>query len=150
MLECPAIEEQQVMRYELRDPCDAITTPSTTQSVWLAEVLRQLNAIRMLPDGWDSHGGDAIDSQIIAAAEELARSLAQFPSVPRPAVSPSTAGGVQFEWEKEGSYFEIHLEEPTQADCYFESKMDASERQFAFCDGDDVRKLVEYIDRVGG
>jgi hypothetical protein len=117
---------------------------------WLADVLRQLDAIRNLPSGWDSHGGDAIAAEIIAAAERLARNLARFSQVPRPVVSPTSAGGIQFEWDANGAYFEVHLEDSTEAQCYFESQSPTAENEFTFHDGDDVDILARLAARVSG
>jgi hypothetical protein len=115
---------------------------------WLADVLRRLEAIRNLPSGWDSNGGAAIDEDILAAAERLATNLARFSQVPPPVISPTSAGGIQFEWEANGAYFEVHLEESTEAQCYFESQSPTAEKEFTFHDGDDVRILAKYAARV--
>jgi hypothetical protein len=129
---------------------DAITASTTGHANWLEGVLRQLEAIRELPKGWDSHGGDAVRGDIVAAAQTLARSLARYPQVPRPLVCPTSAGGVQFEWEADGAYLEIHFEGPTEAECYFESQSPPTEKEFTFHDGDDLGGLIKYISSVRG
>jgi hypothetical protein len=117
---------------------------------WLVDVLGRLEAIGKLPKGWDSYGGDAIKPEIVTAAGTLAKSLARFPEVPRPHVSPTSVGGVQLEWEASGAYFEIHFEEPGEAQCYFESEPPPCEKEFIFHDGDDVSVLAQYASRACG
>jgi hypothetical protein len=129
---------------------DAITAGAACRGGWLADVLGQLDAIRKLPGGWDSHGGEPIHGEIVAAAEKLAKCLARFPEVPRPHVRPTAAGGVQLEWDVSGAYLEIHFEEPTEAQCYFESQSPPSEKEFTFHDGDDVSVLAKFAARVSG
>jgi hypothetical protein len=129
---------------------DAITAGAAGRGGWLTDVLGQLDAIRKLPGGWDSHGGEPIRGEIVAATEKLAKSLARFPEVPRPHASPTAAGGVQLEWEAGGAYFEIHIEEPTEAQCYFERQSPPSEDEFIFHDGDDVSVLAKFAARVSG
>jgi hypothetical protein len=128
----------------------ALAASTTGRSDWLAQVLDQLDAIGQLPSGWDSHGGDAIDGQIVAAAVKLVRNLARFPEVPRPHVAPTNAGGIQFEWEANGTYFEIHFEKAVDAYCYLESESPPLEKEFTFRDGDDMSILTECVSRVTG
>jgi hypothetical protein len=129
---------------------DAIPASTAGRGTWLTEVLSQLDAIGKLPKGWDSCGGDAIKPELVAAAGALAKSLARFPEVPRPHVSPTSAGGVQLEWEAGGAYFEVHFEEPSEAQCYFESQFPPSEKEFSLHDGDDVSIVANYASRAGG
>jgi hypothetical protein len=129
---------------------DVITGSITARSTWLTDILHQLDAIRELPQGWDSHGGDAIDAHIVSAAEKLAKDLARFPEIPRPLVCPTAAGGIQLEWESKDVYFEIHIEEAEEANCYFESQSPRSEKEFVFHDGDDVCILAKYVSQVRG
>jgi hypothetical protein len=128
---------------------DAIASSASGHANWLEGVLRQLEAIRKLPNGWDSYGGDAIANDIVTAAEKFAKNLARHPQVPRPIVSPTSAGGVQFEWEANGTYFEVYFEEATEAHCYFESPSPPTEKEFTFRDGDDLHSLVKLMPGVG-
>jgi hypothetical protein len=129
---------------------DAVTASATGRANWLEGVLRQLEAIRTLPKGWDSHGGDAVCGDAITAAETLARNLACYPQVPRPIVSPTSAGGVQFEWEADGAYFEVHFDRPAEAQCYFESQSPPAEKEFTYSHGDNLYSLVKLVPGVGG
>jgi hypothetical protein len=127
-----------------------VITSSSGVCAWLADVLRQLDAIRNLPSGWDSHSGDAIDADIVAAAEKLATNLARFSQVQRPVVCPTSAGGIQFEWDANGAYFEVHIEDSTEAQCYFENQSPVTEKEFTFHYGDDVSTLARFAARVNG
>jgi hypothetical protein len=78
---------------------------------WLATALDQLAAIRQLPPGWDSHGADAPIKDIVDTAERLLKRLCQeSPGWSPPHVHPTRSGGVQFEWELSGRYFEIEVD----------------------------------------
>ncbi|MBI1900486.1 MAG: hypothetical protein HYS13_05140 [Planctomycetia bacterium] len=121
--------------------------PTSQLSASLPQVLRQLRATSALRRGWDSHGGSPPDARAIRGAETLIRSLARVADLPKPHVNP-LPGGVQFEWEQAGRYFEIELTGATTAQCYFE---DREARQAAECVvrvGESLDAVIGYIRRV--
>ena len=69
----------------------------------------QLQAIKTLPDGWDSYGASSPDVRKVDAAWGLLLCLSKDESLPRPYVNPTRNGGVQFEWESGGRYFELEV-----------------------------------------
>ncbi|MCR4413234.1 MAG: hypothetical protein NUV77_12520 [Thermoguttaceae bacterium] len=78
-------------------------------SLWLVDVQRQLDAIKRLPPGWNSHGAPAPNRQVVDSAEQLLKCLCAAGALPRPHVNPTPAGGVQFEWQSASRYFEIEV-----------------------------------------
>lgn len=90
--------------------------PQNEHAPWLPHVLKQLDAIASLPDGWDSHGTRRPRWMIIIAARRLIECLSQATDLPQPYVNPTPNRGVQFEWEGTNGYFELELVSPTRAE----------------------------------
>ena len=76
---------------------------------WLPLVEKQLDAIALLPAGWDSNGAPSPDIHLVESARSLIKCLAQLGAVSKPHVNPTPSGGVQFEWEIDDRYFELEV-----------------------------------------
>jgi hypothetical protein len=76
---------------------------------WLSDTARQFEAIGRLPDGWDGEGATHPDAPVLKTAWSFLVSLCSVGDVPRPHVNPTRAGGVQFDWDAGGRYFEIEF-----------------------------------------
>ena len=83
--------------------------PASPVVSWLPEVLAQLQAIAVLPEGWDSYGASSPDINKLKAAWCLLLCLCEDTGLPRPHVNPTPSGGVQFEWELGERYFELEI-----------------------------------------
>lgn len=72
------------------------------------EVIDRLRSISELTDDWDGYGSPAPEPQTLIAALEVLRQFMPT-SVATPAVAPTTAGGVQFEWHQGGWDIEVEV-----------------------------------------
>ena len=115
---------------------------------WLAEAAVQLNAIQNLSDGWDSHGADRPDVNIVRSASSLLTDIFRAADIPKPHINPTPSGGVQFEWESGGRYFEIELVDPYVARYYYQNRDAQEESEGTIYDGEPLLVLVEFVRRV--
>jgi hypothetical protein len=88
---------------------DCPSSSTVTAPDWLSEISKQFQAIADLPDGWDSYGAPSPDIHKLDAAWGLLVCLCRDVNLPKPYVNPTRNGGVQFEWEVGGRYFEIEI-----------------------------------------
>jgi hypothetical protein len=87
---------------------------------WFERAVRQLLAIKRLPDGWDSHGARRPDDRTVHRARAMLESLAAADNrLAMPAIDPTPSGGVQFVWEFGPRYFEVELVDPFKARYYY-------------------------------
>lgn len=76
------------------------------------DVNRALDRLAELPANWDAEGAPPIDHEIIQAARDfVARLPEDIASVP--AVVPSAAGSLQFEWNEDRRSLELEIESPS-------------------------------------
>ena len=76
---------------------------------WWEDAVKQLQAIRALPTGWDSYGAPPPDSRILHSAMCLLAALSQVEGLAKPHINPTRNGGAQFEWEAGDRYFELEV-----------------------------------------
>lgn len=78
-------------------------------SAWLDSAMSKLKALQCLEDDWDSYGAKRISEAVLSDGSQL---LAQFGEMglPAPHISPTAAGGIQFEWRVKGIEFDLELE----------------------------------------
>ena len=72
---------------------------------------RELDRLASLPANWDHEGAPQIDPAIIRAARDFIARLPRNVS-PIPAVVPSAAGNLQFEWNARRRSLELEIESP--------------------------------------
>ena len=116
---------------------------------WLPFVHRQLQAIALLPDGWDSYGAPRPNSSWLSGARSLIDCLSRAPGLPRPYVNPTRNGGVQFEWEAGPRYFELEVLAERAATYYWRDLSKAEQKEGMVFEGDSLDTVVEYIRCVG-
>ena len=117
--------------------------------VWLSDALEQLQAIATLPDGWDSYGAPAPDTDKVESAWSLLFCLCVNTDLPQPFVNPTRNGGVQFEWEAGSRYFELELvDEGAAAYLYCDTAAQVEETGSIFQDGDLLEPVRERIRKV--
>src|SRR5437868_3246794 len=66
---------------------------------WLPRVLRQLEAMRQVPENWDGYHAAAPRLEMIDAASRFIQCLVERFPVVKPYVTPTRVGGVLFAWE---------------------------------------------------
>lgn len=69
---------------------------------------RQVQALRELPLGWDTYSAPVIDPAIVSKVEAFLLNLIEH-EIERPAVVPTSVGGVAFEWHRPSREFTIEL-----------------------------------------
>ncbi len=89
---------------------EIVTAPKDEE--FRASVEQELNRLASLPANWDREGAPRIDPAIIRAARDF---IARLPPdvAPIPAVVPSAAGNLQFEWTAGRRSLELEIESPS-------------------------------------
>ncbi len=73
---------------------------------WLVEIEARINSILALRSNWDTYNAAPVDVCHVASALDWLPRLTG-PNTPMPAVVPTAARGVQFEWEVGGVAIEL-------------------------------------------
>ena len=128
---------------------DSPIAAGETQCDWLPFIEKQLDAVAALPDGWDSYGAPCPDVHLIESGRGLIRCLAQVNDLPRPHVNPTPAGGVQFEWEAGGRYFEIEIVGERAAEYLYCDDAAGTEETGNLFEEESLEQVLAYIYSVG-
>ena len=115
---------------------------------WLAEATVQLSAILNLSDGWDSRGAERPDAKVVRSASNLLTHLFRAADIPKPHINPTPSGGVQFDWESGGRYFEIELIDPRVAQYYYQDRDAQKESEGTIYDSERLLELLKFVRRV--
>jgi len=116
---------------------------------WLPLVRSQMQAIASLPQGWDSYGAPRPDARLVSAAQGLVECLAQVADLPQPHVNPTRSGGVQFEWEAHGRYFELEIVAERAAEYLYCDEVARVEEAGNVFEGESLEQVLAYLRRVG-
>jgi len=81
---------------------------------WIGSVFPAVQEFLRLPVGWDSYNGKPLKLETGMFALQLLYDV-MTPQVPVPLVAPTSAGGIQFEWRRDG--FEMELCVAAPYDC---------------------------------
>jgi len=142
--------------YELPDEFDSWTAVSSCStddffSVNLTAVasqaLSQLNAIKQLPDDWDSYGSPQLSEEVYSSAQKLIGLIQDAFVSQAPDVVPVSGGGVQFEWQYRGCELEIEFSSPFEV-AYLKVFEDESMEEGVFSIEEmetEVRKLLSWL-----
>ena len=116
---------------------------------WFDDANHQIEAIKRLPHGWDSHGAQPPNAAVVESGRLLLKQLAMnVPRVRKPSICPTRSGGVQFIWESEGRYFEIEVSDIDKA-CYFFEDLHASKIQERVVNaGGLLSEMIQILGRV--
>jgi hypothetical protein len=76
---------------------------------WLGPVLDELQELLSLPEDWDSYGSARIDAHIARYVGRLLGVLARAETA-RPALVPTSAGGVQLEWHTRALELQLEID----------------------------------------
>jgi|SRR6266496_4461302 len=125
-------------------------TASTAACVenWLPFAEQQIRAIEELPDGWDSEGAGRPDSRTVRAGLDLLGTIFTAVCVPKPHINPTPSGGVQFDWESGGRYFELEIIDSANASYYFEDEKLGEAKSGALRFGQPHSEFVRLLDRL--
>lgn len=141
--------EQYVDSPEFDDAANHVTGIGQRGDDWMAEAIRQLQAIEGLPAGWDSRGGGRPDAPTVRNAQKLLLAMAiADASLTKPHIHPTPSGGVQFHWECGPRYFEIELIDPRSAQFYFVDRQMQTEAEGQLHLGDLLDEVVGFAHRV--
>jgi hypothetical protein len=122
---------------------------SATHRGWQSLLARQLEAVGDLSRNWDSYDGASADAETIAGARSLLeRIIGATQDIEKPHVRPTPAGGVQFDWESGGRYFEIEIAEPTLAHYFFEDRDARVEAEGTIQIGQSLNPIINYLRRL--
>lgn len=75
---------------------------------WQTQALKGLFRVKRLCENWDGEGSLPPGTLAVESASELLVSL-PFEDLPVPFVSPTSIGGVQFEWAQNGRELEVEI-----------------------------------------
>lgn len=73
---------------------------------WIRSLERTLDTFRTLQAGWDSYGGLPINEGAIEHAKQFLNNTL-FSTLDKPFITPTSNGGVQVEWTRNGKDLEI-------------------------------------------
>lgn len=77
----------------------------------MATAIEQLEAMRDMPENWDSYGAAPPRSASIDAAIRFLRQCTERIALPQPYVVPTRSGGVLLEWEQGPHQLEIQFDD---------------------------------------
>ena len=78
------------------------------EPAWLREVVRRLEQVLGLTEGWDSYGGRPIKRECARGVVELLARLGR--EVRAPEVFPASDGGISLEWNTNKGSLEVKIE----------------------------------------
>ena len=104
---------------------------------------QKLDRLASFPANWDREGAPRIDSAIIRAARDF---IARLPHnvAPIPAVVPSAAGNLQFEWNAGRRSLELEIESPATIH-YLKWDADEGVEEENVFDIEDIDRTVRLI-----
>jgi hypothetical protein len=132
-----------------KGPPSSVMRSEATISVlvppWFAELDRELMSLVNLEANWNSYGARPVHESTVRAASDLLRQLIR-PSVPGPAVVPTSGGGIQFEWHTDDIDLEIELASAGRLSAAFEDRASGEEWERDF--SSDLGQLVAAINKL--
>jgi len=90
-----------------------------SSDAWFVPVRNSVDELLSLHENWDSYGAAPIRQEFVASASSLLHSIMDQ-DTPLPAIVPTTPGGVQIEWHRDGIDLEIEIESTSRISVYFE------------------------------
>jgi hypothetical protein len=114
----------------------------TSSDSWFEQVRDSVYELLSLNENWDSYGAAPVRQEFVASASSLLQSIMDQ-DTPRPAVVPTTPGGVQVEWHCGGIDLEIEIESTSLISVYFEDARTGLSWEERFTS--DLRKLSSVV-----
>lgn len=112
---------------------------------WVQPTLQSLDRLMRLPDNWDRYGACRVHP---SAAFTTLRMLAEVmtPETPSPSIVPTSKGGLQLEWHRNGVDLEIEAVSMNRVSFYVRNLKDGSEREGEWTS--DLRELRSILRQV--
>ena len=112
---------------------------------WFRPTLEELRSLVALAKNWDSYGARPVNPHCAASAISLLRSTLE-PSMPQPSIVPTSRGGIQIEWHRDGMDIEIDVQSPSRLYVAFrdENTDEAWEQQIS----EDLNPLASLLARL--
>jgi len=108
--------------------------------------LMEIGWLGELEEDWDSYGARPIEPRCALTAAQLILGLLGSDD-PEPAVVPTTAGGIQFEWHRRGASLEIEVAALARVNVFFEDHALDDHQEFVLTG--DPAPLVSLLERLG-
>ena len=112
---------------------------------WCDGLLARISELGDLQENWDSYGARSVDPHCAVATVRLLLSLCD-PHKPKPAIVPTSRGGIQLEWHRAGADLEIEIESPAKFHVFFEDEQTGDETEVTLTD--DLLPLVPLLERL--
>lgn len=90
-----------------------------SSELWFEPVRDAVADLLTLADDWDSYGAPPVKSEYAAATVTLLHTIMDE-RTPTPAIVPTTFGGVQVEWHRNGIDLEIEIESTSRINVFYE------------------------------
>jgi Arc/MetJ-type ribon-helix-helix transcriptional regulator len=114
---------------------------------WFEEALEQFRAIISLKDGWDSNGGQAIDTAVVYCAQQFIYRIFKSGDSTKPHINPTRDGGIQFEWEVSEKCFELEFKTDGKIHYFFEDGSSGIEEGM-LAESDPVDQALGFLRRL--
>lgn len=126
-----AFTERQVS-YPFREG-KIVVTLAGVQPAWLDSTAKALADLLDLSRNWDTYGAPRVRPENVDTALDFAFSFFRV-DTPAPSVVPTSKGGVQFEWHRNGIDLEIEFPDSVTISAAYENAMTGElwERDLAF------------------
>jgi len=115
--------------------------------VWLEPTARKLVELLKLESGWDSYSAKPISPHHVEGMFELLCEILEA-HTPPPSVVPTTRGGIQVEWHRNGADLEIETLSRYRFQVSFEDRTSREEWEKELSIDDDLRFFRPIIQRI--
>jgi hypothetical protein len=121
---------------------------SESNGKWRESVVRQLNELVALNDGWDGYRGVPVSFENAHFAMQVIDAICDA-ETPAPQIVPGTDGDLQIEWHTLNGDIELHVIGPNNVRAWYSNAHDVTEGEERhltndfLCVADWVRKVTE-------
>lgn len=81
---------------------------SQPAAAWIRAAIGKIEDLTALAPGWDDYNAKIIDATVAVQAVRFILDHA-YPTLPEPAIVPTSDGGIQIEWHRGGVDFEVAI-----------------------------------------
>jgi hypothetical protein len=120
--------------HRLPDPGRLVV--SDDWAAWREPVMRRLESLLQLPDGWDGYSAPPVGLEVVHFTLQMLKSICP-PDTVAPQIVPGTAGDLQVEWHTPSTTIELHVKAPNSVSAWRQSP-DAA-------DGEEVNLTNDFL-----